>query len=124
MDVSFFNDVNVLEKQRNFGLVAFTILYVRREGSISVCQQCTGSGGTSRSAPFPVTQHRHRCGRTAGKGGKKRARGRQERGETAGDWGNHRRRRGYLCLISHSTLFFDFSIRRDSNWPHPKLLFY
>lgn len=52
-----------------------------------VCEQWTGSGGSSGSAPFPVTQQRHRCDWTAGKGGKKKARGRQERGETTGDWG-------------------------------------
>lgn len=34
--------------------------------SVCVWEQCRGSGGWSGSAPFPVTQHRHRCDWTAG----------------------------------------------------------
>ena len=72
-----------------------------------VCEQCTGSGGRSRSAPFPVTQHRQRCDWTAGKGGKKKAIGRKERGETAGDWGIIAAYAGiYTLHIRHVSMLF------------------
>lgn len=73
-----------------------------------VCERGTGSGGRSRSAPFPVTQHRHRCDWTAGKGGKKKARGRKERGEKTGDWRIIAADAGIYTLfhVRHVFLFF------------------
>lgn len=81
------------------------------ERSTSVWEQCRGSGGWSGSAPFPVTQHRHRCDWTAGEGerGRKRDRERQERGETARGLGEDCRRRRYLsralCCVGFVALF-------------------